>query len=146
MQELEKSSGDDAVAMATPPRRQRNRRVRPWQEVVSEYQASGLAIEAYCERSGISRASMTRYLVLARQAGRSSGMEQAMNATGAVAQAMSGFVRVGIVDRAVNATCNGTACDVPELLLGDGVRLRLPAYALEPVLQAMIARIGGGAQ
>lgn len=33
MQELEKSGGDEAVASALPPRRQRNRGTRPWREL-----------------------------------------------------------------------------------------------------------------
>lgn len=146
MQELEKSSGDEAVASALPPRRQRNRGTRPWREVVGEYRASGLTIQAYCERSGLSRSSMTRYLALARQAERSGGTQHAASATGAIAQAMTGFVRVGIVDGGVNATANGSASDIPELILGDGIRLRLPVYSIEPLLQAMIDRIGGGAR
>jgi hypothetical protein len=146
MQETEKLSGDAAGVSSPPRRRRRSRGTRPWREVVGEYWASGLTIQAYCERSGISRSSMTRYLALARQAERSGGTEQAVNATGAVAQAMAGFVRVGIVDRGMGASGNGNACDVPELILGDGIRLRLPVYALEPLLQAMIDRIGAGAR
>jgi hypothetical protein len=113
---------------------------------VDEYRASGLTIQAYSERSGISRASMTRYLALARKAEESSGTEHAGTATGAQAQAMAGFMRVGIVDRGVGATGSESACDVPELILGNGIRLRLPACAVEPLLQAMIDRIGAGAR
>lgn len=114
--------------------------------VVGEYRASGLTIQAYCERSGVSRSSMTRYLALARQAERISGTQHAAGATDAVAQAVAGFVRVGIVDRGVNGTANASACDVPELILGDGIRLRLPVYSIEPLLQAMIDCIGRGAR
>ncbi|WP_199189449.1 hypothetical protein [Trinickia dabaoshanensis] len=73
-------------------------------------------------------------------------MQQNAGATLAVAQSMAGFMRVGIVDRAMGATVNGNACEVPELILGDGVRLRLPVSALGPLLQAMINRIGAGAR
>jgi hypothetical protein len=55
-------------------------------------------------------------------------------------------MRVGIVDRAVGVSGNTSACEVPELILGDGIRLRLPVYVLEPLLQAMIDRIGAGAR
>lgn len=44
----------------------------------------------------------------------------------------------------MSATGNGSACDVPESILGEGVRLRRPVYALEPLLQATIVRIGEG--
>jgi len=89
---------------------------------------------------------MTRYLALARHAERSGEVQLNAGATVAVAQTRAGFMRVGIVDRAIGATGNGNSCDVPELILGDGVRLRLPVYALEPLLQAMIDRIGAGAR
>ena len=146
MQETEKLSEDPAGVSSQPARRRRNRSTRPWREVVGEFRPSGLTIQAYCERSGISRSSMTRHLALARQVERSSDVPQNTGATVAVAQNMAGFMRVGIVDRAVGAAGNGNSCDVPELILGDGVRLRLPAYALEPLLQAMIDRIGAGAR
>ncbi|MBV8523510.1 MAG: hypothetical protein JOY71_15530 [Acetobacteraceae bacterium] len=73
-------------------------------------------------------------------------MQQNAGATVAVAQTVAGFMRVGIVDRAGDATGNGNACDVPELILGDGIRLRLPVSVLEPLLRAMIDRIGAGAR
>ncbi|WP_080439887.1 IS66 family insertion sequence element accessory protein TnpA [Burkholderia ubonensis] len=144
MQETEKLPGDSADVRSPPARRRRNRGTRPWREVIGEFRASGLTIQAYSERSGISRSSMTRYLALARQAERSGDAQQNAGATVAVAQTMAGFMRVGIVDRAVGGTGNVNSCDVPELILGDGVRLRLPAYTLEPLLQAMIDRIGAG--
>jgi hypothetical protein len=143
MQETERLSGD-AAAHALPRRERRNQSTRPWQELVGEYRASGLSILAYCKRSGISRSSMSRYLVRAREAERSGDTQHAASATGAIAHAMTGFVRVGIVDGGVNATANGGASDVPELILGDGIRLRLPIYSIGPLLQAMIDRIGGG--
>lgn len=142
MQETQKLPGDAAGVAAPPARRQGKRGARPWREVIGEFRASGLTIQAYSERSGISRSSMTRYLALASHAERSGDVQQSAGATVAVAQTMAGFMRVGIVDRAMGATGNGNSCDVPELILGDGVRLRLPAYALEPLLQAMIDRIG----
>lgn len=142
MQETQKLPGDAAGVAAPPARRQGKRGARPWREVIGEFRASGLTIQAYSERSGISRSSMTRYLALASHAERSGDVQQSAGATVAVAQTMAGFMRVGIVDRALGATGNGNSCDVPELILGDGVRLRLPAYALEPLLQAMIDRIG----
>jgi hypothetical protein len=145
MQETEKLPGDAADVSSSPARRRRNRGTRPWREVIGEFRASGLTIQAYSERSGISRSSMTRYLALARQAERSGDIQNA-GATVAVAQTVAGFMRVGIVDRAVGATGNGNSCDMPELILGDGIRLRLPVYALEPLLQAMIDRIGAGAR
>lgn len=145
MQETEKLYGD-AQDVSSPPARRRRNRTRPWREVIGEFRASGLTIQAYSERSGISRSSMTRYLALARQAERSGDMQQNAGAAVAVAQTVAGFMRVGIVDRAMGATGNGNSCDVPELILGDGVRLRLPVYALEPLLQAMIDRIGAGAR
>lgn len=146
MQETQKLPGDAAGVAAPPARRQGKRGTRPWREVIGEFRASGLTIQAYSERSGISRSSMTRYLALASHAERSGDVQQSAGATVAVAQTMAGFMRVGIVDRAMGATGNGNSCDVPELILGDGVRLRLPAYALEPLLQAMINRIGAGAR
>lgn len=146
MQETEKLPGAAADVSSSPERRRRNRGTRPWREVIGEFRASGLTIQAYSERSGISRSSMTRYLALARQAERSGDVPQNAGATVAVTQNMAGFMRVGIVDRAVGVTGNGNSCDVPELILSDGVRLRLPAYALEPLLQAMIDRIGAGAR
>lgn len=146
MQETEKLPGDAAEVSSSPARGRRNRGARPWREVIGEFRASGLTIQAYSERSGISRSSMTRYLALARQAERRGDTAHAANATSAVSQSMAAFMRIGIVDRAVGATGNGNSCDVPELILGDGVRLRLPAYALEPLLQAMIDRIGAGAR
>lgn len=142
MQETQKLPGDAAGVAAPPARRQGKRGARPWREVIGEFRASGLTIQAYSERSGISRSSMTRYLALASHAERSGDVQQSAGATVAVAQTMAGFMRVGIVDRAMGATGNGDSCDVPELILGDGVRLRLPVYALEPLLQAMIERIG----
>ena len=142
MQETQKLPGDAAGVAAPPARRQGKRGARPWREVIGEFRASGLTIQAYSERSGISRSSMTRYLALASHAERSGDVQQSAGATVAVAQTMAGFMRVGIVDRAMGATGNGNSCDVPELILGNGVRLRLPAYALEPLLQAMIERIG----
>lgn len=142
MQETQKLPGDAAGVAAPPARRQGKRGARPWREVIGEFRASGLTIQAYSERSGISRSSMTRYLALASHAERSGDVQQSAGATVAVAQTMAGFMRVGIVDRAMGATGNGNSCDVPELILGDGVRLRLPVYALEPLLQAMIERIG----
>ena len=142
MQETQKLPGDAAGVAAPPARRQGQRGARPWREVIGEFRASGLTIQAYSERSGISRSSMTRYLALASHAERSGDVQQSAGATVAVAQTMAGFMRVGIVDRAMGATGNGNSCDAPELILGDGVRLRLPAYALEPLLQAMIDRIG----
>lgn len=145
MQETEKLPGDAAGVSSSPERRRRNRGTRPWREVIGEFRASGLTIQAYSERSGISRSSMTRYLALARQAERSGDIQNA-GATVSVAQTVAGFMRVGIVDRAVGASGNGSPCDVPELILGDGIRLRLPVYALEPLLQAMIDRIGAGAR
>lgn len=144
MQETQKLPGDVAGVAAPPARRQGKRGTRPWREVIGEFRASGLTIQAYSERSGISRSSMTRYLALASHAERSGDVQQNAGATAAVAQTLAGFMRVGIVDRAIGATGNGNSCDVPELILGDGVRLRLPAYALEPLLQAMIDRIGAG--
>lgn len=146
MQETEKLPGDAESVSSAPARRRRSRGTRPWREVIGEFRASGLTIQAYSERSGISRSSMTRYLALARQAERSGDIQQNAGATVAVAQTMAGFMRVGIVDRAMDATGNTHSCDVPELILGDGVRLRLPAHALEPLLQAMIDRIGAGAR
>lgn len=146
MQETEKLAGDAAGVAPPPPRRRRKRSTRPWREVIGEFRASGLTIQAYSERSGISRSSMTRYLALARHAERSGEVQLNAGATVAVAQTRAGFMRVGIVDRAIGATGNGNSCDVPELILGDGVRLRLPVYALEPLLQAMIDRIGAGAR
>lgn len=142
MQETQKLPGDAAGAAAPPARRQGKRGARPWREVIGEFRASGLTIQAYSERSGISRSSMTRYLALASHAERSGDVQQSAGATVAVAQPTAGFMRVGIVDRALGVTGNGNSCDVPELILSDGVRLRLPAYALEPLLQAMIDRIG----
>ena len=142
MQETQKLPGDAAGVAAAPARRQGKRGARPWREVIGEFRASGLTIQAYSERSGISRSSMTRYLALASHAERSGDVQQSAGATVAVAQTMAGFMRVGIVDRAMGATGNGNSCDVPELILGDGVRLRLPAYALEPLLAAMLDRIG----
>lgn len=146
MQETQKVSGDAAGVAAPPARRQGKRGTRPWREVIGEYRASGLTIQAYSERSGISRSSMTRYLALARHAERIGDVQQNAGATVAVAQTIAGFMRVGVVDRAMGATGDGNSCDVPELILSDGVRLRLPAYALEPLLQAMINRIGAGAR
>lgn len=146
MQETEKLCGDATGMSSVPRSKRRSRNTRPWQEVVDEYRASGLTVQAYSARSGISRSSITRYLALGRKTQRSGGTEHAERARGAVTQAMAGFMRVGIVDRGVSATGNGTACDVPELILGDGIVLRLPVYALEPLLQAMIARIGAGAR
>ena len=146
MQETQKLPEDAADVSSPPARRRRNRGTRPWREVIGEFRASGLTIQAYSERSGISRSSMTRYLALARHAERSGDVQQNAGATVALAQTMAGFMRVGIVDRAMDATGNGSSCDVPELILGNGVRLRLPAYALEPLLQAMIDRIGAGAR
>lgn len=90
--------------------------------------------------------SITEIRTLARHAERSGDVQQSAGATVALARNMAGFMRVGIVDRAMDATGNGSSCDVPELILGDGVRLRLPAYALEPLLEAMINRIGAGAR
>jgi hypothetical protein len=142
MQETQKLPGDAAGVAAPPAGRQGKRGARPWREVIGEFRASGLTIQAYSERSGISRSSMTRYLALASHAERSGDVQQSAGATVAVAQTMAGFMRVGIVDRAMGATGNGNSCDMPELILGDGVRLRLPVYALEPLLQAMIERIG----
>jgi len=89
---------------------------------------------------------MTRYLALASQAERRGDTAHTATATSAVSQSVAAFMRVGIVDRAVSATGNGSPCDVPELILGDGIRLRLPGYVLEPLLQAMIDRIGAGAR
>ena len=146
MQETEKLPGNAADVNSSPTSRRRNRGTRPWREVIGEFRASGLTIQAYSERSGISRSSMTRYLALARHAERSGDIQQNADATVAAAQTVAGFMRVGIVDRAVDATGNGNSCDVPELILGDGIRLRLPVYALEPLLQAMIDRIGAGAR
>ena len=146
MLEAEKLAEDAADVSSAPARRRRNRGTRPWREVIGEFRASGLTIQAYSERSGISRSSMTRYLALARHAERSGDVQQNAGATVALAQTMAGFMRVGIVDRAMDATGNGSSCDVPELILGNGVRLRLPAYALEPLLQAMIDRIGAGSR
>ena len=145
MQETQKLSGD-AAGVAAPARRRDRRGTRPWREVIGEYRASGLTIEAYSERSGISRSSMTRYLALARHAERSGDVAQNAGAAAAVAQTTVGFMRVGVVDLAMGAAGTGNSCDVPELILSDGVRLRLPAYALEPLLQAMINRIGAGAR
>ena len=146
MQETEKLPGDAADVSSSLERRRRNRGTSPWREVIGEFRASGLTIQAYSERSGISRSSMTRYLALARHAERSGDVQQHAGATVALTRNMAGFMRVGIVDRAMDATGNGSSCDVPELILGDGVRLRLPAYALEPSLEAMINRIGAGAR
>lgn len=146
MQETQKLAGDAAGVGALPARRRGKRGPRPWREVVGEYQASGLTIQGYCERSGISRSSMTRYLALARHAERSGDVQRNAGAAVAVAQTMAGFMRVGIVDRAVSTPGAGNSCDVPELILSDGVRLRLPAYALEPLLQALIDRMGAGAR
>ncbi len=146
MLEAAKLPEDAADVSSAPARRRRNRGTRPWREVIGEFRASGLTIQAYSERSGISRSSMTRYLALARHAERSGDVQQNAGATVALARNMAGFMRVGIVDRAMDATVNGSSCDVPELILGDGVRLRLPAYALEPLLEAMINRIGAGAR
>jgi hypothetical protein len=146
MQEAEKLPEDAADVSSAPARRRRNRCTRPWREVIGEFRASGLTIQAYSERSGISRSSMTRYLALARQAERSGDVQQNTGATVAVAQSMAGFMRVGTVDRAVGVSGNTSACEVPELILGDGIRLRLPVYVLEPLLQAMIDRIGAGAR
>lgn len=146
MQETEKLAGDSAGVISPPARRRSKRGTRPWREVIGEFRASGLTIQAYSERSGISRSSMTRYLALARHAERSGEVQQNAGATVALARNVAGFMRVGIVDRAMDATGNGSSCDVPELILGDGVRLRLPAYALEPLLQAMIDRIGAGSR
>lgn len=146
MQETEQLPGDAAGVSSPPARTRRNRGTRPWREVIGEFRASGLTIQAYSERSGISRSSMTRYLALARHAERSGEAQQNAGAAVAVAQTMAGFMRVGIVDHAIGATGNCNSCDVPELILGDGVRLRLPAYALEPLLQVMIDRIGAGAR
>ncbi len=145
MPDMEKLCGDATVVGPLPRRERRGRNTRPWQEVVDEYLASGLTIQAYIERSGISRASMTRYLARARKAEQSDDTERAGSATDAPVQAVAGFVRVGIVDRGVGSG-NESACDVPELILGDGIRLRLPAYSIEPLLQAMIDRIGGEAR
>jgi hypothetical protein len=145
MQETEKLPGDATDVSSSPEGRRRNRGTRPWREVIGEFRASGLTIQAYSERSGISRSSMTRYLALARQAERS-GDIQNVGATVAAARTVAGFMRVGIVDRAVGASGNGSPCDVPELILGDGIRLRLPVHVLEPLLQAMIDRIGAGAR
>jgi hypothetical protein len=111
---------------SAPTRGRRNRGTRPWREIIGEFGASGLTIQAYSERSGISRSSMTRYLALARQAERSGDVPQNAGATVAVAQNMAGSMRVGIVDRSVGVTSNASAFDVPELILGDGIRLRLP--------------------
>lgn len=80
------------------------------------------------------------------QAERSGDVQQNTGATVAVAQSIAGFMRVGIVDRAVGVSGNTSTCEVPELILGDGIRLRLPVYVLEPLLQAMIDRIGAGAR
>jgi hypothetical protein len=146
MQETQKLAGDAAGVSSPPARRRRNRGTRPWREVIGEFRASGLTIQAYSERSGISCSSMTRYLALARHAERSGDMQQNAGATIAAAQTMAGFMRVGIVDRAMSGTGNGNSCDVPKLILGDGIRLWLPVYALEPLLQAMIDRIGAGAR
>jgi transposase-like protein len=145
MQELGKVDGDVAAANTRPRKARRNRSNQPWQKIVSEYRASGLSIQAYCKRSGISRSSMSRYLARAREAERIDGTQDAASATNTAAQTLAGFVRVGIVDREVNAT-SGSTLDLPELILGDGIRLRLPVHAIEPLLQAMIGRIGGGAR
>ena len=146
MQDMERLC-EDATVVSAPPRRERQRRgTRPWQEVVDEYRASGLTIQAYSERSGISRASMTRYLAQARKGEQSDGTERAGSATGTQARTAAGFVRVGIVDRGVGPTYDESACDVPELIFGDGIRLRLPACAVERLLQALIDRIGAGAR
>jgi hypothetical protein len=75
-------------------------------------------------------------LALARHAERSGDVQQNAGATVAFARNMAGFMHVGIVDRATDATGNGSSCDVPELILGDGIRLRLPVYVLEPLLLA----------
>jgi hypothetical protein len=146
MQEAEKLPGDAQSVTLLPASGRRNRGTRPWREVIGEFRASGLTIQAYSERSGISRSSMTRYLALASQAERRGDTAHAATATSAVSQSVAAFMRVGIVDRAVGASGNGSPCDVPELILGDGIRLRLPVHALEPLLQAMIDRIGAGAR
>lgn len=55
---------------------------RPWRDVKSEYRASGLTIQAYCERSGIGRSSITRHLAHAREVGQSGDTQHAASATG----------------------------------------------------------------
>ena len=132
MQETEKLPGDAADVNSSPTSRRCNRGARPWREVIGEFRASGLTIEAYSERSGISRSSMTRYLALARQA-EPSGDIQNVGAMVAVARTAPGFMRVGIVDRAVDATGNGNSCDVPESAssrIAGGRSLPTPSTAL----------------
>jgi len=146
MQGAEKLPGDAQSVSSPLAKGRRNRGTRPWREVIGEFRASGLTIQAYSERSGISRSSMARYLVLARQAERRGDTAHAASATDEVSQPIAGFMRVGIVDRAVGATGTGNSCDVPELILSDGIRLRLPMYALDPLLQAIVDRIGAGAR
>lgn len=87
MQETQKLPGDAAGVAAPPAGRQGKRGARPWREVIGEFRASGLTIQAYSERSGISRSSMTRYLALASHAERSGDVQQSAGATVAVAQA-----------------------------------------------------------
>ena len=95
---------------------------------------------------------MTRYLALASHAERSGDVQQSAGATVAVAQIMAGFMRVGIVDRAMGATGNGNSCDVPKLILGDGSRSSVlsSSHAMQsrkPVLQRphlINARVGSG--
>lgn len=146
MQGAEKLPGDAQSVSSPLAKGRRNRGTRPWREVIGEFRASGLTIQAYSEQSGISRSSMARYLVLARQAERRGDTAHAASATDEVSQPIAGFMRVGIVDRAVGATGTGNSCDVPELILSDGIRLRLPMYALDPLLQAIVDRIGAGAR
>ena len=113
MQGAEKLPGDAQSVSSPLAKGRRNRGTRPWREVIGEFRASGLTIQAYSERSGISRSSMARYLVLARQAERRGDTAHAASATDEVSQPIAGFMRVGIVDRAVGATGTGNSCDVP---------------------------------
>ena len=91
MQETQKLPGDAAGVAAPPARRQGKRGTRPWREVIGEFRASGLTIQAYSERSGISRSSMTRYLALASHAERSVDVQQSAGATAATAALSNHF-------------------------------------------------------
>lgn len=132
-----------SAAAEGPGCRARRRPRKQWLSVVADQRASGLTVAEYCERNGMSRATMTRYLAFARKCKTAPDrVKRATVARAEGADSVARFLPIGVVTQA-DAGRSVSDTEFPELILGEGIRIRLPPLALERLLEAVLSRIAG---
>jgi hypothetical protein len=132
-----------------PPTRRPTRKItqrspEQWLAIVKEQADSGLSVPAFCDSRGISRSTMAYQLALVRKRGQvpTATRKAKVNKLCAPAPVAPSFLPVDVVED--SATRMLPSIQAAELILEDGLLIRLPQQAIDRLLDAVVARISGG--